>query len=195
MAKDEAPPFDRGTTFHGASDPIDLANLGGPNLEGKEYRFEDTKYGTGMYVGVRVLRNSATFNLLPGRVAAVDTTQPATFAKCNGYTAVASQAGFIIDEFIPPQGVRPGDLFFGIVDGPVKVAGSLVPAEVTIAVGDPIGAAAGSTAGATTSGRVSTLGGATSAAAIYNLLGRAMAALTAGQTGAPVLIHAHRWLG
>ena len=194
MAKDETPPFERGCTFSNGN-PIDLANLGGTNFEGKEYRFEDNKYGTGMYVGVRVLRNSATFNLLPGRVGAVDTTQVATFAKCNGYTTVASQAGFIIDEFLPPAGVPPGDLFYGIVDGPVKVAGSTVPAEVTIAVGDPIGAAAGSTAGGTISGRVSTLGGATSAAAIYNLLGRAMAALTAGQTGAPVLIHAHRWLG
>jgi hypothetical protein len=54
MARDEAPPFERGGTYYRGG-AIDASNLGGVNLEGKEWRFEDNAYGTGMFVHVRVV--------------------------------------------------------------------------------------------------------------------------------------------
>src|SRR5690348_2512841 len=82
MARDEAPPFQRGETFYNGG-TIDPNDLGGVNLEGKEFEFEDDQRGTGHRIRVRVVRNVSAGPILPKRLV---TFQAANFGRrVDGY--------------------------------------------------------------------------------------------------------------
>lgn len=195
MAKDETLPFQRGFTFYNGG-TIDSGNLGGVNYEGKEYRTEDTIYGTGQYVTLRVVRNSGSFNLLPKRMVSFDTAYVG--CRCNGYTTANYAPGVPVDELLPAAGVVPNDLFYVIMEGPCAVLTALDGgADNVINIMDPLVALTAATSGATTAGRVqtaSTSGSTTNQRdSLLNVVGRAVSAQTTANTNASMLIFATRW--
>jgi hypothetical protein len=129
MARDEAPPFARGETYYNGG-PIDSSNLGGQNLEGKEYTFEvnapdatglDAGDPSGRKVVVRVVRNSSGQALKGARVAHYKAEAPQG-CHVDGYTfSVGHRAAGVIDEFLPAAGVPSNDLFYLVVQGPTKM--------------------------------------------------------------------------
>lgn len=195
MARDETPPFTRGNTFNQGG-TIDANNLGGINLEGKEWRFEDTIYGTGQYVYVRCVRNSGTFALRPARLVTFDTSFYGL--RVNGYAATTAAAAFPVDELLPAAGAPVNDLFYIVVEGPALVLTPLDGgADNVINVGDMLNAITAATTGATTAGRVASIvASATtnSGQAINNVIGRAMSAATTANTGVGVVAYIHKWL-
>jgi hypothetical protein len=117
--------------------------LAGENLEGKVYVFEpnsqDQLVGypavgdpNGRPIKVKVVRNRSGVNLKPARLAHCD---EGTTPTVNGSTvgpfklgtgvdgychALADRPAGIIDEFLPPGGVPPWDLFYVVTEGPTK---------------------------------------------------------------------------
>src|SRR4051794_5355755 len=116
MARDEAAPFARGETYYNGG-TIDQSDLGGANLEGKEYVFEvnapddPTKSDpSGRPVRVRVVRNKSGQNLKPARIAVFKAADPYE-TQVDGYAfAVSDRPAGVIDEFLPSAGVPDGDL-------------------------------------------------------------------------------------
>jgi hypothetical protein len=108
--------------------------VGGAQLEGTEWVFEDKDYslGTGMTalsrtgrpVRVRVVRNKSGGVLLPKRAVKPGTANRAAYAgQVSGYAATVGTdvvAG-VVDEFLPAAGVVDGDLFYIVVEGPGMV--------------------------------------------------------------------------
>ncbi len=210
MPRLEAPPFERGQTFYGLGSggvvPTPPTNdfLGGFNYEGAEYEWMDSQlpgggYGTGMNVRCRCVRNSTGINVKPGQLVVLNSVSrvldSATVLPGTGASAIARTTAahsFPADEFLPTAGVPNGDLFWVVVSGPclMKSAATGTP---TVAVDDKM--VCGTMAGTTTvdAGCVvqQDTSGATTALAtqIQNAIGRAMSALTSGQTSTPVLVN------
>lgn len=121
------PPFARGETYNNGG-TIDTDNLGGVNLEGKEYLFEvnapDDPAGSdpsGRLVKCRVVRNVSGQALKGGRLAVFKAADPYE-TQVDGYTfAVGDRPAGVIDEFLPPAGVPNNDLFYLVIEGPTKV--------------------------------------------------------------------------
>jgi hypothetical protein len=206
-------PFHRGNTWFNGEPiltPPSGQFMGGFNIEGMEYEFEDSQlpnggYGTGLTVRCRVVRNSGTYNILPGQLVYFGTTrwgdnQPVLLGtNAAGISNVEAQYCYPADEFLPPGGVPPGDLFYVVTNGPclVKTAATLTGAEsVNIAVGQKVVSATGS---ATTDGNQGAIiaqdiasatsdNGLTLAGQINNAIGRAMSATTTTQTGTSILV-------
>ena len=186
-------PFKRGATYGATS------NTAAPQFEGKEYIHEDMAYGTGAYVKVRICRNNSGVTLLPKRAVKFNLTAGKGFWDVAGYATVAAEKSGIVDEFIPVGvGVPNGDLFYVVVDGPCLASTELAgDVNNNIAVGDGLQATSGATTGATTAGRVgeAVFTGATAVLAgqLANVVGRAMSAMTTGQTATDILIFAGRF--
>lgn len=198
-------PFPRGGGwFNGGIIPSTLVagdEPAGFNYEGKEYRFEDQWYGTGLFITVRVLRNSGSTNILPGQLVDVssvigyysNTVLPGTNAKAP--TTVEATYSFPADEFLPPQGVPPGDLFYVVVRGPallkstatgvptLAILQKVVSCTAAASTNPDAGAVIGQDLTAATTGPETTI-----ALQINNAVGRAMSALTVGQTATSVLV-------
>lgn len=129
MARDEAGPFARGESFYNGS-PIDLTNLGGVNLEGKEFIFEvnapdatgaQQADPSGRAVRVRCVRNSSGVYLKPGRIAHYKAEYPYG-CHIDGYTfAVTDRVAGVVDDILPTSGVAPNDLFYIVTGGPTRV--------------------------------------------------------------------------
>lgn len=207
MGRTNEPPFSRGATWYNGDTIPSSAQLalcqespGGFNLEGKEYEFEDIAYGTGQFVTCRVCRNSAAYNIKPGQLVTFSTARydgvtVALGTNTAGISAVEAAWAFPADEFLPPAGVPPGDLFYIIVEGPVLVK-TAATAPGTISAGGWVVASTGVTTGDGNEGTViaqdlsAITDGAetTIAQQIQNRLGRALSAYTSGQTGEPLLI-------
>jgi len=206
MARDENPIFGRGETFYGGG-TIDANNLGGINLEGKEWEFEDINPTTktarldGRKVRCRCVRNVSGGALLPKRLALLQDTAGKNSGRVAGYAsgtaADTPQQGYPIDEFLPAAGVPANDLFWIVVEGPAVVLTSLADMATDLAVGEFVVAATAATSQATTAGRVipQLLSGATArlAANIQNRVGRAHTAKTTQNTHAEVLIDVGHW--
>jgi len=147
------------------------------NIEGKEFVFEpnspDIYQGgysntsqdpNGRPIRVKVVRNTAAFNLKPGRVAHfdesssgdVDTGETSRKLETgvDGYCiAVADQPAGVVDEFLPAGGVVANDLFYIVVDGPTLFTNQTSP--ITTAVGSIlVPQALGTTRGDDLGGRV-----------------------------------------
>lgn len=209
MARDEAPPFGRGQTWYGGG-TIDVNDLGGQELEGREYEFEDLDYSvqggapqrTGRRVRVRIVRNMSGIALLPKRLASLQGSAGVFGARVDGYATVPGQLALPIDEFLPSGGVPHGDLFYVVVKGPALCVVHPDPAAVVadIAVGDRVVAATGaaSTAG-TDPGNVraplAATTGATMLSQAINFVGYALTA-RASTTGAGsnILVEVGRYL-
>lgn len=187
MARDDAPPFARGETYYNGG-PIDSTNLGGTNLEGKEFTMEvndqDDPLGSdpsGRPIRVKVVRNRSGQNLKGARVAHFSAASTAPYETgVDGYTfAEGDRPAGIIDEFLPPAGVVANDLFYLVTEGPSKVTNTSTPG--TFAIGQRIvPAIAGATVGDDLAGRVApqVLTGATQLLAdeVLNIVGFAGAA-------------------
>lgn len=126
MARDEAAPFSRGETFYNGG-TIETDNLGGPNLEGREFAMDSfspdstTPDPSGRSVRLRVVRNVSGVNLKPGRVVVYKAADPYE-CQVDGYAfAVGDRPAGVVDEFLPAAGVVNNDLFYIVVDGPTKV--------------------------------------------------------------------------
>ena len=135
-------PFERGSTWYNGEFIPNFSTItltadnmpGGWNLEGKEYEFEDGSsgagvedkgYNTGFYVKVRRVRNASAVNILPGQLCTLTTTYvdgttviPLGRAVGGVCHTLAQGPVYPADEFLPPAGVPPGDLFYIVVEGP-----------------------------------------------------------------------------
>jgi hypothetical protein len=191
MARDEAPPFERGATYYNG-ETIDSNNLGGVNLEGREYTFDDPD-GTGHKIVCRIVRNASGGALLPKRLAKFKSTHFGR--RVDGYTVTTGAKGYPIDEYLPAAGVPNNDLFYIVVEGPARVV-STATGTPTVAIGGHVCAITAANQTASDAGLVvaQDLTGATAllAAQVQNAVGPALEALTSAQTGTAVLVGV-RW--
>jgi hypothetical protein len=185
-------PFARGNTYGTTDTAV------GTHLEGREYIHLDNEYGTGKYVKVRIVRNSAAAALLPKRVAQLDAAAGTVGRKATGYTTTSAAQGYVIDELLPAAGVAVGDLFYVVVEGPTVAKTDLAGADNNvIAAGTFLHALTAATSGATTAGRVyvAAFTGATAVLAgqVQGVIGRALSARTTANTNADLLIDAGKF--
>ncbi len=159
MAREETPPFARGESYYNG-ETIDSNNLGGVNLEGKEFVFEvnapddyAAQDPSGRYVRVKVVRNRSGTNLKPGRIAHFKAADPYE-CSVDGYCAgVGDRPAGVIDEFLPAAGVPDLDLFYVVIEGPTKVKQPGSSSDV-LAIGDRLVPATGTSATNDDAGRV-----------------------------------------
>lgn len=192
----ESLPFDIGSTYYGPTETIDLNNLRGGWLEGKEVVVPD-KHGrsserTGFMRKLRIMRNLSGVNLVPKKVIRVSAVALSYHGRTDGYTNVVAQRGFAVDEFLPAAGVRNGDLFYAVVEGPCVVKTPTAD-NAGIAINDPVTTAVGTSATNADAGYVdkSSYAGATTALAaqIQNRLGFALEARLAAEHTTDFLIY------
>jgi hypothetical protein len=201
MARDEAPPFQRGETFYNGS-PINAADLGGTQHEGKEWVFEDLDLSvrgakparTNRQVTCRCVRNVSGGPLLPKRQGVYQKVGVNYGARVDGYVSVtAERSAGVVDEWLPAAGVPNNDLFWLVVKGPSRVLTDPAGAATNVFnVGDLIVALTAATSQATTAGRVAPqdLTGATALLGnqIQNRIGRCLTAMTTANTAADMLV-------
>lgn len=205
MARDEAPPFERGQTFYNGA-TIDSGDYGGTQLEGMEWEFEDLDYSANGGVATkrsnervrcRCVRNVSGGALLPKRLVTFSADE--YFGRrVDGYGNSTAEQAYPVDEFLPSAGVPDGDLFWIVVKGPATVLTDLAGGANNVhSIGNPVVSLTAATSGATTAGRVAPidLTGATVNLGnqVVNWIGRAMSAKTTGNTGADLLINVGKW--
>jgi hypothetical protein len=210
-------PFQRGETFMngmtwglGSSLPSG-EQPPGFEYEGREYIWDDSQmtdtggYGTGLQVVTRVVRNSSDFNILPGQLCTFTETRRGDGAtvllgtNVGGIAEAEATYCYPADEFLPPGGVAPGDLFYIVVEGPCMLKTAKTPSgteTANIAIGQKVVSA---TASGTTDGNAGAVvaqdiasatsdNGVTVANQIQNAIGRALSATTTNQTGTSILV-------
>lgn len=211
MARNENPPFGRGETFYNGA-TIVSADLGGLNLEGMIWVFEDLQYNSVGQVGAKpartnrevhcmCVRNVGTVNILPKQCVNLQTagTDGRFYeGRVDGKSFVTAQRTYPADEWLPAAGVPPNDLFWIVIEGPATVQTPLDGgADNVFNVGTVVVALTGATSGATTAGRVAPqdLTGATSLLGnqIQNAVGWALSAATTANTNADLLVEVRRW--
>lgn len=210
MARDEAPPFSRGETFYNGA-TIDSSNLGGQNLEGKIWVFEDEDLTPGK-VGAKVIRTGRPVKCMCCRNVS-GTTQYGKFlinlqsggadgryycGRFDGLSYIAGQRAYPIDEYLPSTGVPNNDLCWIVIEGPAVCMTPLDgAADNVFSVGSMVAALTAATSGATTAGRVypQDLTGATSPLGnqIQNRIGHALSAATTANTNSGLLVEVGKW--
>lgn len=195
MGRLESLPFDRGTTFYGLGNTPDLSlGAGGINIEGREYLAEvqnrplGSKNDTsGRFVRLRVVRNRSAINLLPKRLVRDAVGTPAAgyplHTGTDGYVWQATDPILgVVDEYLPSAGVKPGDLFYVVIDGPTSFI-SVTTGTPSIAAGAILAAATGTSAVSADAGFVTTMNlSSTTTAQLITRVGRAEANLAATVT-------------
>ncbi len=208
MSRHENPPFARGETFYNGG-TIDSNNLGGVNLEGKIYEFEDDDlYNAGLpgarparsgrLVKCMIVRNVAAIALLPKRLVTLKKTGTKYLGQIDGYVTTTADRCYPLDEFLPAAGVPINDLCYIVIEGPATVLTDLAGADNdNFAVGGVVVGLTAATSGCTTAGRPAPqdLTGATAllGAQIQNRIGRALSAKTTANTNADLLIDVGKW--
>lgn len=210
--RDNSPPFDRGMTFYNGA-TIDSNNLAGGQYEGQVKIFEDVLYSAlgikttrginqdGAKVYCRCVRNKSGATLYPGRLVQLD---PANPGRVTGYQVSNFFEAYPVDEFLPSSGVPDNDLFWIVIGGPALVKTPMTGAEfisTSIAAGALIGAGTtngGSTAAGTTGPGGRACGNTIAAATTHqggdilnvaiNYIGKAISAVTSGQTNSDLLV-------
>ncbi len=175
MARDNNQPFDRGTTYYGSDQAIDLNNLSAAQLEGIDKEFEDIDFSaaspgakpsrSNLFVIVRCVRNMTGAAVLPS-------LQYTLNAKGTQLVALAvdtSEPAVVADEFLPAAGARNGDLLWVVIEGPTVV-------KSPSAGNFPTAVTAKARVGATVGGRT-TLLASTAASDIDYSTGRSQVAL------------------
>ena len=207
MARNENPPFARGSTYYNG-ETIDSANLGGLNLEGAEWVFEDVHPTTGVErtdrpVRCRCVRNTSTIALLPKRLARFETGALEFGARCDGYAiataALTPEAGYPIDEYLPAAGVVVNDLFWIVVEGPAEVTtdvANMAAGDLNIG-GWAVACTAAASTNATLGGHITTqnVTGVTAplAANIQHRIGRALSLAITTTTNTATVIDVGKW--
>jgi len=214
MARQENPPFGRGETWYGINPPA----TGQPSLndalqeEGAEWYFNDKVWAnppgvvgarqdrTNRLVRCRVVRNVSGAILLPKRLVNLQlngTDGRYYEGRVDGYSTALAQRAYPLDEFLSATAGLPNlDLGWIVLEGPATVQTDLTALASNVNVGDIV---VSNNAGATAGGTTSTTGGravkqdltgatATLGNQIINFVGRALSALTTGQTGVDLLI-------
>lgn len=205
MARDEAPPFERGQTFHGG-DATAITNglTETAHLEGMEWVFEDLDYSvqgakpkrSGKAVRCRCVRNTGAVALLPKQLVTPEVDAASgkdLLGRVDGKVRLTAARCFPVDEWLPAAGVAVNDLFWIVVEGPATIQTPLAgDASNVIAVGDRLVSVTAATSGATTAGRatVQDLTGATALLGnqVQNRIGFALSAKTTANTNADLLI-------
>lgn len=198
MARDENPPFDRGSTyFNGGT----VSSTDGSHLEGREWVFEDIDptnrtLRTSHPVRVKVVRNTSGIALLPKRIVRFEADGLDYGARVDGYTRLTAARGYLVDEFLPAAGVPANDLFYIVIEGPAMALTDLAAVD-TISVGDKLVALTAATSQATTAGRVDQqdLTGATAPLGdqVQNYIGHALSAKTSANTNSDILVYVGHW--
>lgn len=200
---DKSSPIARGMTFYNGN-TIDTSNYDGVHLEGTVVAFTDVdpsnktvprSGGQTIYV---IVRNTSGVTLPTRRAVTWASGYRGKRVDAISRTTAQEVAG-IVDDHIGSGGVPNGDLFLLAVKGPHLVKAPLTGAEHSVAAGVAIGdlmvaltqATSASTNGITGGGRFTTQNGTFTAAQttdgtainmIRNAVGRAMSAITSGQT-------------
>lgn len=206
MARDENPPFGLGETFYGTDGTIDSTDLGGVNLEGKEWVFEDVNPTSGAHRSgrskrCRIVRNVSGINLLPKRLVRFRASGTDYGTQVDGYTHIPSQEGYPVDEWLPAAGVRDDDLFWIVLEGPavcILTRDAAADGAVVSVGGWVVAETAATSQSATTAGHVEakhTTAAATDVLgdAVMNRVGRALSAKTTADTGEDILIDVGHW--
>lgn len=218
MSRDNEAPFGRGETFFGQSPLVAADATSGYEWQGMVKVFEDVLYsvtgvktgrnvnGDGKKVACRVVRNTSGVVLFASRLVQID---PANPGQVLGNQVVNFGEAFPVDEFLPAAGVAINDLFYIVIGGPALVLTPMTGAEfisTSIAAGALIGAgttnggstAAGSTAPAGRGCGISIIALTTAAQFLdlsnicINYVGKAISAMTSGQTNSPMLVDVRR---
>ena len=199
MARNENPPFERGSTFFGAGGTPNVTD--GFQYEGKEYLFEDINpltraVRTNRYVRCRIVRNSSGIALLPRRLVRFEVDGLDYGARVDGYTRTTAARGYPVDEYLPAAGVANNDLFYIVVNGPAMCVSDLAAVD-TISVGDRLVALTAVTSQATTAGRVDLAAFAVTEQALADqvayYIGHALSALTSANTNSDILVEVGHW--
>ena len=172
MARNEQPPFDRGSTWYNGG-TIDANNLGGQQIVGREWLFEDINITTkqlrsNKFVRCRAVRNVSGVSVLPKHLVQFQYSNspaggtgvldpPVTYgAEVSGYTTSSDGQpadpsvghGYPVDEFVAAAGVPNNDIFWIVVDGPAMCLTAQNALNGNINVGDKV-VACGTTAATT----------------------------------------------
>lgn len=182
MARYEEPPFARGETYFNGSviDISNLSDLGGLSYEGREYEVEDSQHGSGSVVRLRVVRNMNATAVTGGQTLLHDSTAGKWNCRVNGLSTALADPVLVADELQLSSGVPQYDLFYVVVDGPVKlnqpasVAAALTIGDRVVSKGDT-----GSVIKADFSGATSVLAG-----QIFNQIGTVIGGLAGSTTTA-----------
>lgn len=199
MARNENPPFPRGSTFYNGN-TIDTNNLGGVNLEGMIWVFEDLELGTpqkgtrtGKPVTCMCVRNVGASAILPGQLVTMQVSGLNATARVDGKARTTAVNCVPVDEWLPAAGCPVNDLCWVVIEGPCMMLTDLAAgANNLIPEGTVLVALTAATSGATTAGRVAPqdLTGATAALGlqVQNRLGYALSARTTAQTNTTILV-------
>jgi hypothetical protein len=184
-------PFNKGQTMFGQTSADTADSI---NYEGREYTFQDLRFGAGRETRVRVVRNIAATTLFGKRLANLALSAlTGVYYGCriDGYAFTTAQKAYPIDDELL-QGVAPQDLCYIVVRGLCLVTVELAAAAGNVInPGDLVTAVTAVTSQATTAGRViaADFTGATLLLANQiNSYHQAISAATTGSTGADLLI-------
>lgn len=199
----DKPPFELGETLKGTDDNSNLINdhwLGQkfmlPAKPANSNIGGSFKRRTGAYVVAMPVRNVSGATLYGKRLCLLDAT---TAGLTNGTGGIFTTKGYatetgqgnvaIIDEFIETDGVADDDIFWAILEGPVKIKTQATAAAAgTIAAGAKLIAGTGAaTSGNSTAGGVGT----TSAPLCTQILGTALSTMNSASTQQDCLVLAH----
>lgn len=208
MARDDAPPFNRGE--YEASEDLS-------HMLGREWQFEDLDFAqtsgaraarSGKMVSCRLVKNNTGAALLPKRLVTFSTTAGEYNThighSSSAYSCLTNDRAFPVDEFLPSAGVPDQAYFWVVTRGPAMCLLPLAGAGFNgdVSVGNTLSALTAATAGATTAGRVAntttviTVSGSDYVDVIKaaeNYVGRALSAATTGNTGSSLLVDVGKW--
>lgn len=200
----DAPPFPRGETLVGLSDPSTVDTTGLAQLEGMEWVFPDLSWNTSAGnevsparsnrpVRCRVVRNVSGGALLPKRAVKPNTGDATGVSYGNqalAHAALGDPILGVVDEFLPAAGVPANYMFWCVIDGPSTMTTDAT-GTTTIASGKEV--IPGPAANGTVVAQDVTVVTATN---IYNQLqsavGRCMQAVAAISTDFLVDVRAHK---
>lgn len=202
MARNENPPFERGTTWYDGDTP-DASDLGGENIVGQEWVFEDksptaTTNRTNRHVRCRAVRNTSGIALLPKLLGVLSTTAGEYGNSVSGYCSTDAQEAYPIDEYLPAAGVVDDDIFWLVIEGPAVIETSTADMDADFVVGGwGVAQTAAASTEAVTGGRINTATayGATTGTGnnVLNRIGRALTARTTANTNTDTLFDVGHW--
>ena len=202
------PPFALGQTYYNGR-TIDSADLKGTELEGRMWPFPDLDYASAESAKPYRTRRNKLCMIVRNVGAAAILAKFACTPQKSGVNYLGRVDGlvrldndgpcFVADEYLPSAGCPVNDLMWVTVEGPTLAKTPMSGAAFNgdFAVGSRLVGVTAVTSGSTTAGRVGVINttGSTQTAdyafladIAHNIIGRALSAITTGQTNADVLI-------